>query len=181
MNERLERIPKMDVLAQTGVGEQALRSGIWTIEKYIALADGLPDLQRGLIEKPIIALNAYVNAGGQALLDLLIGASGVDAFNNANANIGVGDSSTAVAASQTNLQAASNKLRKGMDASYPQRSGQVMTWRSTFGSSEANWAWAEAALFNAASAGTMLSRIVAALGTKASGTSWISTYTITVP
>ncbi len=37
-------------------------------------------------------VNAYTNAGGAALLDLLIGAGGT-AFNNTNAHIGVGDSS----------------------------------------------------------------------------------------
>ena len=53
-------------------------------------------------------------------------------FNNANSLIGVGDSMTAFAASQTDLQAASNKLRKAMDATYPQVAANVLTFRSTF-------------------------------------------------
>jgi len=125
--------------------------------------------------------NAYVNAGGAAFLNLLIGAGGT-AFNNGNAYIGVGDSSTAVAAGQTDLQAATNKLRKVMDATYPSLSGQVMTWRSTFGTSDANWQWNEVALFNASSSGTMLARgIVASPFTKTSALSIIQSYTITIP
>lgn len=151
--------------------------GIFRIEKFHNDKNGNP------IGDPFEVLefmNAYVNSGGALLLDLVAGAGG-NAFNNANANIGVGDSSTAVAAGQTDLQAAANKLRKAMDATFPSRAGQVMTWRSTFGSAEANFTWAEIALFNANAAGTMLSRIVQAMGTKAAGTSWVATYTITVP
>lgn len=93
-------------------------------------------------------------------------------FNNANAQLGVGDSSTAFAASQTDLQAATNKLRKAMDATYPQRAANVITVQSTFGSSEANFVWNEFGTFNASSGPTMLQRKVSALGTKASGQTW---------
>lgn len=163
--------------AQVKSNENLFPHGIFRIEKFHCDDQGLPT---GEAFEVLEFENAYVNSGGALLLDLLIGAGG-NAYNNANANIGVGDSSTAVAAGQTDLQAASNKLRKGMDATFPSRSGQVVTWKATFGSSEANFVWAEIALFNANAAGTMLSRIVQAMGTKASGTSWVATYTITVP
>ena len=101
-------------------------------------------------------------------------------FNNANAYIGVGDSSTAFAVGQTDLQASTNKLRKGMDATYPTQSANELVFRATFGSSEANFAWNEVGLFNAASGGSMLRRKVVSLGTKASGETWVLTSTITV-
>lgn len=104
----------------------------------------------------------------------------VTAFSNANAHIGAGDSATAFAAAQTDLQAASNKLRKAMEATYPQRSANVLTFRALFGTSEANFAWQEWGVFNAASAGTMLNRKVESLGTKTSAQSWQITATITV-
>lgn len=104
----------------------------------------------------------------------------VTAFNNANANIGVGDSSTAFAAGQTDLQAAANKLRKGMEAGYPTRSANVLTFRSLFSTAEANFAWNEWAVFNAAAAGTMMNRKVEALGTKTSAQSWQLTVTNTL-
>jgi hypothetical protein len=101
-------------------------------------------------------------------------------FNNANAHLGVGDSATAFAASQTDLVAATNKLRKAMDATYPQRSVNVITYRSTFGTSEGNFAWEEVGVFNGSSANTMLCRKTQALGTKPSNQSWELTATVTV-
>lgn len=104
----------------------------------------------------------------------------VTAFNNANAYLGVGDSTTAFAATQTDLQAATNKLRKAMEATYPTRATNVLTFRSLFGTGDANFAWAEWGVFNASTAGTMMSRKVEALGTKTSAQSWQLTTTITI-
>lgn len=118
------------------------------------------------------------NAGRDLIASLVVGAGGT-AFNNANAYIGVGDSSTAFAATQTDLQAASNKLRKAMDATYPTIAANVQTFRATFATGDANWAWAEWGIFNASTAGTMLLRKVEALGTKTSAQSWQFTTTIT--
>lgn len=102
------------------------------------------------------------------------------AFSNANARIGSGDSNTAFASSQTDLQASSNKLRKAMESSYPQRTDNVLTFRSLFGTSDANWAWNEWGVFNAGSSGVMLSRKVESLGTKTSAQSWLLTASIQV-
>jgi hypothetical protein len=55
-----------------------------------------------------------------------------------------------------------------------------MTFRSTFATSEANWAWQEWGVFNAFSSGTMMSRKVESLGTKTSAQSWQLTVTITL-
>ena len=104
----------------------------------------------------------------------------VTEFNNANSYIGVGDSSTAFAASQTDLQAASNKLRKAMDATYPTRSTNVLTFRSTFATGDANFAWNEWGVFNGSSGGTMFNRKAESLGTKTSAQSWQITCTLTV-
>lgn len=102
------------------------------------------------------------------------------AFNNANTYIGSGDSTTAFAATQTDLQAATNKLRKAMDATYPQRSANVLTYRSTFATADANWAWQEWGIFNASTAGVMMNRKVESLGTKTSAQSWQMLATITI-
>lgn len=122
---------------------------------------------------------ALTNAGRNFIATDIIGES-VTEFDNSNAHIGVGDSSTAFSASQTDLQAASNKLRKAMDSTYPQRSTNVLTFRSTFATGDANFAWNEWGIFNASSSGTMLSRKVESLGTKTSAQSWQITCTITV-
>jgi hypothetical protein len=93
-------------------------------------------------------------------------------FNNANAYLGVGDSTASFVKTQTDLQASTNKLRKAMDATFPQQAANVITLQSTFGSSDANFAWQEFGTFNNSSGGTMLQRKVSALGTKASGQTW---------
>jgi hypothetical protein len=100
-------------------------------------------------------------------------------LNSTNAHLGVGDTNTAFAASQTDLQAATNKLRKGMEATYPTRSNGALTFRSLFGTSEANFAWAEWGTFNAYTSGVMWQRKVESLGTKTNTQSWQLTVTET--
>lgn len=121
---------------------------------------------------------AISTAGRNHIASAVIG-GGVTAFNNANAYLGVGNSSTAFSAAHTDLQGAS-KARKAMDATYPQLATNVITAVSTFGTSDANFAWEEVGFFNASTAGTMFSRLVQAMGTKASGSTWVLTLTITI-
>jgi len=121
---------------------------------------------------------ALTDAGRNHLVQAGIGA-GVTAFSNANAYIGVGDSSTAFSAAHTDLQASTNKLRKAMDATYPSGASNVIAFRSTFATGDANYAWNEWAIFNASSSGTMLSRKVESLGTKTSSQTWQFTATLT--
>jgi hypothetical protein len=107
-------------------------------------------------------------------------------FNNANAHIGVGDSNTAEAATHTDLQAASNKLRKAMDATYPLHTDATtsgaasIVFRATFATTDANWVWNEWGVFNGSSGGRMLNRKVTALGTKTSAATWQLTVTLSL-
>lgn len=101
----------------------------------------------------------------------MIGES-VTKFDNGNAHIGVGNSQTPFNATQVDLQSAS-KLRKAMDTGYPTRSGATLTFQATFGTGDANWAWWEWGIFNAASGGVMHNREVENLGTKTSNVSWV--------
>lgn len=121
---------------------------------------------------------ALTNAGRDLLAAAAMGDS-YNAFNAANARLGVGDSTTAFAAGQTDLQASTNKFRKAMDGTYPQRTDNVLTLRSTFSTAEANFAWEEWGTFNAGSGGTMLQRKVESLGTKTAAQSWQLTATLT--
>lgn len=108
-----------------------------------------------------------------------------NAWGNTNAFLGVGTSSTAEAATQTALQAGS--FYKAMNATYPSRSNQTVSFQSDFTSTEANQVWAEwgvtAGATTASGAGftvatLLLNRKVAALGTKSTGT-WTLTGQIT--
>lgn len=126
-----------------------------------------------------IAGNLLLNEGIQELWDLAIAAGGTTAYNNANAEIGVGDSTTAAAATQTDLQAATNKLFKAMVATYPQRTNQTVAFRSDFTSGEANFAWEEWGIRNGNTRNKNLNRKVENLGTKATGT-WTLTASVTL-
>lgn len=121
---------------------------------------------------------ALTNAGRDYFAQSIVGEA-VTAFSNANAHIGVGNSTTAFAATQTDLVGAS-KFRKAQDGGYPSRAANVLTFRSTFGTADANFAWDEWGVFNGAAAGTMLNRKVEALGTKPNTQTWQFTVTLTV-
>lgn len=151
---------------------------IWTVRRFDSAKDRIRGLAR-MCEDPKTGLllpaessvqsNLALNEGLTALQNLLIGAA-EDAFSNAVAYLGVGDDNTAASASQTGLQAASNKLYKAMETSYPSISGQATTWRSVFETAEANFAWAEFTLASGNSdAADNLNRKVSDQGTKASG------------
>ncbi len=134
--------------------------------------------------------NLLLNEGIQRMLDLLIAAGGTT-YANANAHIGVGDTLTAEAASQTELlatAAAANRFYKGMVATWPQRTNQTVDWKSDFTSTEANFVWNEwtiaAGATTASGSGflvgtTNLNRKVASLGTKTTGT-WTLTASVTL-
>ncbi len=124
--------------------------------------------------------NLLLNEGITNLLTLGMGGAGTD-YGNTNAYIGVGDSSTAAAATQTGLQAASNKAWAAMEATYPQVSNQSIIFRSVFDDGEAEFAWNEFSVGNSNDdSGQNLNRKVEAKGTKTAGESWTITCTITL-
>jgi uncharacterized cupin superfamily protein len=123
--------------------------------------------------------NLLLNEGIAEMLDLMAGEGSPTAFNQANARVGVGDSSTAAAATQTDLQAATNKTYKGMNGTYPTRTAQTMDWQADFTSGEANYAWQEWVIDNGAAAAKTLNRKVESLGTKSTGT-WTLTGSVTI-
>ena len=121
--------------------------------------------------------NCLLNSGIDEMWDLIVGGSS-NHFDNTNAQIGVGDSSTAADATQTDLQAATNKTYKGMESGYPTSTSQKATFKSSFGDSEANYIWNEWVVKQSTSA-KCLNRKVENLGTKTSGT-WTLEVSITL-
>ena len=128
----------------------------------------------------VIHGNVLLNEGIQLLEDIILGLDTTSPkWDSSNAHLGVGDGTTAEDASQTGLQG-SNKQYKGMDAGYPTRSNQTMTWRSTFGDTEANFSWNEFTVANGSDdSATNLNRKVESKGTK-SGGNWTLTLQITI-
>ena len=145
----------------------------WKIEKFLNDEDARNNKPYDIDE---FDGNVLLNEGITAMLTLIIGGAET-AYNNANAELGVGNSSTAANSTQTDLQGASTEWN-AMDATYPQVSGQIVTFRSTFGSTEANFAWEEFSVRNGSVANKNLNRKVTSKGTKASGETWILSLTI---
>lgn len=137
--------------------------------------------------------NTLMNGGVSVLWQCLIGNGSGTAggaltfFNTANAAIGAGDGTAAVVDTQNNLQGV-NRLRVAMDAGYPQHTdgtatgSKTITFRSTFGTAQANYDWQEVGVFNSATdaSGRMLNRKLQAIGVKSNTVSRIVTATITI-
>jgi len=115
--------------------------------------------------------NCLLNAGIDEMWDLVTGVvSGADhIYDNSHAQIGVGDDDTAADPSQTDLQASSNKTYKAMETGYPTSTSQKVTFKSSFGTSDANYAWKEWVVKHSTST-ICLNRKVESLGTKSTGT-----------
>lgn len=133
------------------------------------------DYRVGKVAEKIVCNNLFLTAGMNELWELVTGES-ANHFDNTNARIGIGDDkTTAPAYGQTDLQAATNKTYKAMDATYPTTpANRTQVFKSTFGSSDANYEWGEFVIKNNVS-GICLNRSTnsgAGWGTKTAGTTW---------
>ncbi len=152
------------------------------------------DQMRKLVGAPTdyaeAAGNLLTTAGLNRLTSLLI-AGGGQAITNTSARLGAGNSNTAAAVGQTDLQASAgsaNRWFQIMDATYPTQANGVVTLKSTFGTSDGNFAWEEWGVdvgtptvsSGNTVAALLFNRKVASLGTKASGATWALTATITI-
>lgn len=150
----------------------------WRILKY---RDEAAFKQIEAYEVDIFSGNLLLNEGIDELWKLAAGTGGTK-YDNSNAYLGVGDSDTAATATQTGLQASTNKTYKAMNSGYPvYGTDQKVVFRSTFGTSDANYDWKEFTVVNASSdAGKNLNRKVSSQGTKPSGQIWELELTITL-
>ena len=117
--------------------------------------------------------NCGLHEGINLLFDLLTGAS-AEHFDNANAEMGVGDEGdTPAAGAQTGLQALVNTYYTGMMTGYP-TSGefQRVDFRASFPGDQANYAWKELCVRNK-TGGVNLNRLVTDLGAKRAGQIWL--------
>lgn len=157
-----------------GEVERALKAG----ESITALATMYP---RRFLGVERVHENCLLNEGIQYLLDAIAGIVGSPVlWDAANARVGVGSDSTTAAPAQTDLLAAVQKAYASMDATYPSRSGQTLSFRGTFGSGIAEFAWEEFIVDNGAASGKTLNRKAETKGTKGAGESWTLTVQITL-
>jgi len=122
--------------------------------------------------------NVFLNEGIGEIWDLVTGTS-ANHFDSASSEIGVGDDATAEDATQTDLIATVNVAWVGMDTGYPTRTAQTLTFRGTFDGATANFTWNECSVRHVTTT-INLNRKVQAMGTKASGTTWVLTLDLTI-
>lgn len=202
------RGPTHRVQASTGPGERLWWRCDWELAKYAA---GEADVRSGRYgssagrhtgaevrpyETVVGSGNMLMNGGADLLWQLAMGPGSTSAgaakayLDNGNAGIGVGNSTTAAARTQTSLQAASSRqARRGMEATYPTHttgtastSARNIVFRSLYSTATANFAWNEWGVFNSTTVGTgrMVNRKVEALGTKTTAATWTFTVTLSL-
>jgi len=152
-----------------------------TIKRGLSLQELKTQFGDRFIGELIFHGNLGLNEGINELWTLVCG-TGATKFDSTNAYTGVGDSSTSENATQTGLQAATNKQYKAMDSGYPTYgSNQKATWKSTYGTGDANFTWNECTVANGNSdSAKNLNRKVQSMGTKTSAISRILTLDITL-
>ena len=131
--------------------------------------------------------NMILQAGWVALLGGIAGTSITTKYSATVGRIGVGDSVTAAAYAQTDLQAASNKYYQLVSGTPTIATGSApatLTFSAVFGTANGNFAWQEfitdegTASNTGPVVATCLNRGVSAQGTKAAGQTWTATETI---
>ena len=123
--------------------------------------------------------NCLCNEGINDLWKLVCGTGGAQ-FSNALANLIVGTGSGAAAATDAEATFTAG-VKKAMESGFPTYgTSQKATWKSSYGSGDANQAWNEFGVLNAASSGDLLNRKVSSQGTKTSGQTWELSLEITL-
>ena len=138
--------------------------------------------------------NTLLNGGADVIWERLItlnpttSSTGVvlGAFSSGTSRIGIGTSTVAAAASQTDLQS-TTKIYDGMESGYPAHTTGTSTaarsvqFQALLTTAQANFAWNEWGVFNSTSASRrMLNRAQQSLGTKTSAAQWTFTVTLTL-
>lgn len=121
--------------------------------------------------------NQFLDVGIEHIWDLIVGNSGA-VFNNAMAQIGIGDGGMKVTAIQTDLQGAQRAYRP-MDPMFPSRFNQkTYTFKATFGYGEANFTWREFVVKHVG--GICLDRGVSSMGTKTRDDVWTAAIPLSI-
>jgi len=155
------------------IAEQVIESVIWKIDKF----DSATGKKIGHEE---FLGNCLANVGIEEWFKL-IATTGATQYDNGNAFLIVGTGSGAATASDV-VGTFTAGVTKAMEATYPQvaaAGSHKCTWKASYGSADANQAWGEFGLLNAAD-GLLANRKVSAQGTKTSGQTWELSLEITL-
>jgi hypothetical protein len=186
---------------------------VWTIDKWDEDATRWVRRRSGLLN-PVAAVfealkvrpyataevvgNLLTTTGLNRLTSLAIAGGGQGMTNTAtrigvgNGTVSAGGGSVPAVVGDTDLAAAAgsaNRWFQIMDATFPQQSNGVLTYKSTFASADGNFAWNEFGIdigtptvssANTVNAVLFNHKTSIAQGTKASGQSWAATASITI-
>jgi hypothetical protein len=131
--------------------------------------------------------NLITNAGWTRLMNLLTAQSATQALDATHARIGVGNSNTAEAYTDTDLGAAAGSANRWFQlvSGAGTLGTRTLAFSATFGTADGNFAWNEFGLdFGTANGNTVTAPLFnhkasIAQGTKASGQTWTATATLT--
>ena len=125
--------------------------------------------------------NVWLTDGFTAILQLATGTGSPQAWNNATADLGVGNSSTAADKTDTGLLGGSTSF-KAMDSGFPTTpSGGSFTCQGTWGTGDALFVWNEETFRNGGTALDYWNRSVTSLGDKSAvSQTWVLTGTISM-
>ena len=151
--------------------ESGIWHALWRIDKYHdGVVDGNPN------EVLEVEGNLLVNVGIVVMLNLLARNTGTAFTTGANAHVAAGSNVAAADAGDTDL----GTILGVREVATAVVSAQTVTFQATFAAGQATGAWEEVGAFNALAGVTMLNHLVSALGTKAAGSAWVLTLTITI-
>lgn len=135
----------------------------------------------------VIEGNLITNAGWTRLMNLLTNQSATQALDATHCRIGVGNSNTAEAYTDTDLGAAAGSANRWFQlvSGAGTLGTRTLAFSATFGTGDGNFAWNEFGLdFGTANGNTVTAPLFnhkagIAQGTKASGQTWTATATLT--
>jgi hypothetical protein len=172
-------------------------SGLWTCEKFNVpvrrdvageLQEFWNEVKHGRLRphEVLECHNVLLETGLLELFDILKGTSALH-FNATDNKIGIGNDATGAVAAQSDLIGAS-KTYVAMDSGWPKTRTDdgalgygVWQSKATFGTGDANYAWAEAVIKNTnVGSGKCLCRAATGWGTKTSAATWVATHNLTI-
>ena len=175
MQEIAKSIGGVAVGTTAKVSERGIWHDKWIFHKFASEKDYLDNNPYEVSE--IDKGNLLLNSGINEIWKLVCGTG--TAFSAANMRLGIGDGTTAAAATQTDLVGA-NKYYATVVENYPQvGANQKVVVRAAVGADDANFDWREFVIKNNSS-GICLNRLVSNQGTKAYGQIWTVTLEITL-